>query len=437
MHIEEPSRSLISLTRLPVTNAVLAIALGFALTTISVQSAQAQTFTVLHNLNGLQDGYYPTSGVTLARNGDLYGTTQYSGLSGGDCYLGCGTAYRVARKGSGWIFTLLYSFAGGNDGGNSTARVIFGPDGSLYGTTSGGGGGSCEGGCGTVFNLRPPHASPNVLGNWTETVLYRFTGGDDGAPPEGADLIFDRAGNLYGTTFGGGTGNCQGGCGTVYKLTPSNGTWTESVLHNFTTEGGDGQRPWGGVIFDQSGNLYGTTTNGPFGTFGTIYKLIPAGLTWTEQILYTFQGTSDGEYPYSGLVFDQMGNLYGSTCCGGPGGIGRSSNSRLLETGRYPCCTATFGGYGGLYGSLAMDAAGNLYGTTSNGGAYNFGSVFKLTPGNGGWTYTSLHDFCSGGWPCSDGALPNGGVASIPREVLRHDGRRRNVDSGVIWEITP
>ena len=145
MHGKKPSRSLISLAPLYVTNAVLAIAIVFALVAISVQPAQAQTYTVLHNLNGLQDGYYPISGVTVARNGDLYGTTQYSGLSGGDCYLGCGTAFRLARKGSGWIFTTLYSFAGGNDGGNSYARVIFGPDGSLYGTTSAGGGGELRG----------------------------------------------------------------------------------------------------------------------------------------------------------------------------------------------------------------------------------------------------------------------------------------------------
>ena len=201
MHGEKQSRSLIFRTGSRAATAAMSLAFIVSLTVVLTQSAQAQTFTVLHSLDGLQDGYYPVSGVTVARNGDLYGTTQYSGLSGGDCYLGCGTAFRLAHKGSGWIFTTLYSFAGGNDGGNSYARVIFGPDGSLYGTTSGGGGGSCEGGCGTVFNLKPPpHATANVLGGWTETVLYRFTGGADGATPVGADLIFDQAGNLYGTT---------------------------------------------------------------------------------------------------------------------------------------------------------------------------------------------------------------------------------------------
>ncbi len=409
-----------------------------ALVLFATQSTQAQTFTVLHSLNGLQDGYYPISGVTVAPNGDLYGTTQYSGLAGGNCYLGCGTAFRLTHQGSGWTFITLYSFAGGTDGGNSYARLIFGPDGSLYGTTSAGGGGICEGGCGTVFNLKPPpHASANALAKWAESVLYRFTGGSDGGNPEGADLIFDQAGNLYGTTNGGGTGICQGGCGTVYELSPASGAWTESVLHNFTTEDGDGQRPWGGVIFDQSGNLYGTTTNAQVGRFGTIYKLIPAGLSWTERILYSFQGTSDGEYPYSGLIFDQTGKLYGSTCCGGPGGIG-TVYEFTPSSGTLSVLYSNFGGYGGLDGNLVMDAAGNLYGTTESGGAYNFGSVFKLTPGSGGWTYTTLHDFCAGGWPCSDGALAHGGVALDPQgNVYGTTAEGGTSYSGVIWEITP
>ena len=425
------SRSSIFLTRWHVTNHALAIAIGLVLTSFFTPSAQSQTFQVLHSLNGLQDGYYPISGITVARNGDLYGTTQYSGLPGGNCCLGCGTVFRLARKGSGWIFTTLYSFTGGADGGNPYARVIFGPDGSLYGTTSEGNG--------TVFNLKPPpRATANVLGGWTETVLYSFKVGADGATPVGADLVFDQAGSLYGTTDAGGTGNCQGGCGTVYKLTPSNGGWTESVLHTFTTQGGDGQRPWSGVIFDQSGNLYGTTQNGgAYHAYGTVYKLIPAGLTWTEQILYSFQGKDDGEFPYSGVIFDQAGDLYGTTCCGGSDGVG-TVYEFTPSSGTFTTLYSNFGGYGGLDGNLVMDAAGNLYGTTQSGGAYNFGSVFKLTPGGGGWTYTSLHDFCAGGYPCSDGALPHGGVAlDAQGNLYGTTAEGGTASSGVIWEITP
>ena len=177
--------------------------------------------------------------------------------------------------------------------------------------------------------------------------------------------------------------------------------------------------------------------NGPFGSFGTIYELIPAGLTWTERILYSFQGTSDGEYPYSGLIFDQAGNLYGTTCCGGPGGVGTVFEF-TPSNGTLTTLYSNFGGYGGPYGSLTMDAAGNLYGTTEEGGAYSFGSVFKLTPGSGGWTYTSLHDFCAGGYPCSDGAFPFGGVAlDADGNVYGTTTAGGTAYSGVIWEITP
>jgi len=158
--------------------------------------------------------------------------------------MGCGTAFRLAQKNSGWLFSQLYGFRGVNDGGNPYARVVSGPT--------------------AVSTVRLMAVVVEVVkegaarfqsetsatrhgqhsGNWTETVLYRFTGGSDGSMPAGADLTFDAAGNIYGTTTAGGTGNCQGGCGTVYKLTQSGGGWTESVLHSFITEGGDGLRPW-------------------------------------------------------------------------------------------------------------------------------------------------------------------------------------------------
>jgi uncharacterized repeat protein (TIGR03803 family) len=413
------------------------LALVFALAMVAAQSAQAQTLTVLHSFSGLGDGDYPYAGLSIDRGGNLYGTAFYGGPGMG-CYLGCGTAFRLAQKNSGWLFSQLYGFRGGLDGGNPYARVIVGPDGSLYGTTFGGGGGSCEGGCGTVFNLRPPqHATANALGNWTETVLYRFTGGADGGQPAGADLTFDAAGNIYGTTSGGGTGDCQGGCGTVYKLTQSGGVWTESVLHNFVTEDGDGLRPWGGVIFDQSGNLYGTTNNGGARlSYGTVFELTPSGSGWTETILYKFQDTTDGQYPYSGLIFDQAGNLYGTTCCGGSDGGGTVFELTRSSDWAFSLIYSFTGS--GPYAGLSMDAADNLYGTTNEGGAYNFGAVFKLTPSQGGWTYTSLHDFCSGGYPCSDGAFPMSNVVFDSQGNLygtTSEGGTYN--GGTAWEITP
>ena len=175
-------------------------------------------------------------------------------------------------------------------------------------------------GCGTVFSLRPPASACKTAScDWQETVLYRFMGGNDGAYPIFAELILDGMGNLYGTTSGDGGSGCFGnGCGTVYKLTSSDGGWTESVLYNFTG-GSDGGLPSAGVIFDTAGNLYGTTHYGGnlacnFGYgCGTVFQLTPSGSGWMEKVLYSFQGASDGASPVGGLIFDSSGNLYGST----------------------------------------------------------------------------------------------------------------------------
>ena len=173
-----------------------------------------------------------------------------------------------------------------------------------------------------VYSLSPPATGcKTALCPWTETILYQFTGGSDGSNP-GGNLTFDRAGNLYGTTpYGGAFGQ-----GTVFKLTPSNGGWTESVLHSFTG-GSDGEQPNGGVILDEAGNLYGTTwEGGGSGCWGpgcgTVFQLTPSGSGWKENILYSFQYGTDGGYPIGGLIFDPSGNLYGTTTSGGSGGGG-------------------------------------------------------------------------------------------------------------------
>jgi len=196
---QNPNRSIgISLRA---TSAALAIAL--VLTVVASQTAQAQTFQVIYNFPG-QAGAYPNAGPTIDKGGNLYGTTQFGGV-------GNGTVFRLKHTGSNWVFSPLYAFQGGNDGVAPVARVIFGPDSSLYGTTAGGGGSGCSGfGCGTVFNLKPPAtACKTSLCPWTETVLYRFSGGSDGGEPSYGDLVFDQAGNLYGTTYYGGDTNCD------------------------------------------------------------------------------------------------------------------------------------------------------------------------------------------------------------------------------------
>ena len=220
-------------------NPVLMLLMICCLTGVTSQVAQAQTYAVLHSFSGGADGAAPMSGLTPDAAGNFYGTAQYGGDPG--CG-GCGTVFKLARKNGAW----------------PAARVVIGPDGALYGTTTGGNGSSCSNnGCGTVFRLTPQATfCPTVSCPWVETVLYRFAGAPDGQIPGPGDLVFDQAGNIYGATRAGGTG----GWGTVYKLTHSNGTWAESVLYNFTGQS-DGAEP-NGVIFKNDGSLYGTAEQG-------------------------------------------------------------------------------------------------------------------------------------------------------------------------------
>ena len=410
-------------------------------TAIWPQSAQAQTYKVIYNFTGGKDGEHP-GGLTLDRAGNLYGTAWHGGYTGGDCggESGCGTVFKLSNKGSGWVLNPLYNFTGGNDGAYPTARVIFGPDGSLYGTTTEGG----DDDFGLVFNLRPPAtACKTVLCFWTETVLYAFTGGNDGAAPGTGALIFDHAGNIYGTASGRGSG----GWGNVYELVRSNDGWTLNVVYGFTG-GSDGGDPTSGVIFDNSGNLYGVTTErGDLGCglgvgCGTAFQLTPSGPGWIENVLYTFLDGSDGAYPFGGLIFDQSHNLYGTTCCGGSGGGGTVFMLTPSEGGwTFTLLYGFAGSGGGPTASLIMDNSGNLYGTTQSGGAHGAGSVFELTPGNSGWTYTSLHDFTGGS---TDGGNPRAGVVLDANGNLYGTapyggkfGCEQDRGCGVVWEVTP
>jgi len=429
------------------TTAALAMATVFALTFVLTHSAQAQTFKVIHNFSGGGDGGVPTAGVIMDEAGNLYGTTCGSlcGYGGGNS----GNVFKLTHKNSAWIINPLYTFSGGNDGGSPGATVVFGPDGNLYGTTYYGGGDGCGGsGCGTVFQLKPyPTACKTAICGWQETVLYRFTGGSDGATPGRGDLIFDKAGNLYGTAQGGGNqaGVCSeiGGCGVVFELTPSNGGWTESVLYSFTG-GSDGAAPPGGVIFNNIGNLYSTTTFGgnldcvnSWGLgCGTVFELTPSGQGWTENVLYTFQNGNDGRgWPYVGLIFDNSGNLYGTTVNGGANGGGSVFKLTPSNGGWTFATSFSFpGGFdtAGPEASLTMDAAGNLYGTTIGGGYSTNGTVFKLTASGGGWTYTDFYDF-SGEY---DGGSPQSNVILDANGNLYGTAVDGQNGSGVVWEIT-
>jgi uncharacterized repeat protein (TIGR03803 family) len=285
-------------------------------------------------------------------------------------------------------YTVLHKFTGA-DGRQPYADLILDGAGNLYGTTQAGG----PLRCGNVFKL-----TPNSDGTWTETVLHTFTG------PDGCNvlsrLIFDAAGNLYGTAY---TGGAQG-YGTVFKLTPeSDGTWSVSVLYNFCSSCAGGGNPGTTLIFDASGNLYGTTTSGYFSHLnGTVFKLTPnPDGSWTESVLYTFNRPVRNLPIPGGLIFDAAGNLYGTTQWGGkiqwgsvfklaPNPDGTWTMSVLHSFCSRKNCTD-----GALTGDgVIFDASGNLYGVTMIGGAQSQGTVFQLTPNpDGSWTERVLHNF--------------------------------------------
>lgn len=405
---------------------------------------QGQTYNILFNFNQGQAGSEPIAGVTLDAGGNLYGTTTFGGSMAGQCLnrSGCGAVYKLVHRGSGWTMMPLYMFQDGQDGADPWARVVFGPDGSLYGTTYSGGGSGCNQGydigCGTVFNLRPPaHPCVSVSCPWHETVLYRFTGGADGANPGAGDLTFDQAGNIYGTTMAGGSN----GDGTVYKLTRSGNTWSESVLHSFNGVQDGGRLPFGGVIL-VSGNLYGTTMCGSGGMCfgGMVYELSPSGSNFHS--LTNFNGWSFSE---ASLAPDGHGSFYGTTVSGGSGtcedqfednfGCGIVFHGAAESAfGDFPNSNPN-SGLAGPAAPVSVDAAGNIYGSTSGDGAFSGGNVFKLTFDGSDWTYATLHDF---GQVSNDGSFPSGNIAVGSDGTLYGTTRRGGTSqAGVIWAVSP
>ena len=397
---------------IPRAVAVAALALAIVLLPafVASRSAQAQTYTysLLYSFTGGTDGATPAAGLVQDAQGNLYGTAEF----GGDPACtpsGCGTVFKLDTTGKE---TVLYHFTGtGGDGANPVSDLVLDAQGNLYGTTEYGG----NLGYGTVFKL-------DTTGN--ETVLHSFNGVPDGRQPE-AGLVRDTQGNLYGTTYYGGSSKCYApiGCGTVFKVDT---TGKETVIYSFT--GKTGKFPAAGLVMDAQGNLYGTTRKGGGYNFGTVFEVDPAG---KEIMLGIFLGGryGDGAYPVARLVMDTKGNLYGTTAGGGPyrsygtvfgvvhynflgkpdglnpraglvldaqgnlygtttnGGTamrpGAGTVFKLDTTGKETVLYSfTFTSPSGVYpeGSLLLDAQGNLYGTTSGGGSYGYGTVFKLTP---------------------------------------------------------
>lgn len=398
------------------------------ITNVAVNCATSSEVVLYDFKGGTSDGgCYTTAGTLISHAGlvmdsagNLYGTTQFGGTNN------LGTVFMLTKGSSGsYTEGVLYSFRGGSsDGYWPAAGLILDSSGNLYGTTVLGGTGSCTysqtvASCGTVFKL-----TKGSGGSYTESLLHSFDGGvSDGATPY-SGLIMDSGGNLYGTTGYGGAGSCTDpaqptGCGTVFKLAPeSGGSYTESLLYSFEGGASDGNEPVAGLIADGGGNLYGTTAIGGsqgcnnFAGCGIVFQLAPDGNgTYTESLLYSFQGLpSDGAWPY-GLIMDSAGNLYGTTGEGGTNSYGtgtvfrlaKSSGGGYTEKLLYSFQAGSPGGFAPEAG-LIMDSSGNLYGTTQEGGVKGYGAVVELAPGSSGsYSESALYSFQSG---TADGALP-------------------------------
>jgi len=398
---------------------VLVLSCGFAVGRV--------TERVLYNFSNTLEGADPQAALIFDDSGNLYGTTPYGGM------YGYGTVFELTPNQDGsWTENVLYSFMDGSDGADPVCNLIFDAAGNIYGTTQSGGDAPFPDGDGVVFKL-----TPSDNGGWTETVIRSFEGRTDASHPA-SGLVFDPAGNLYGTTVLGGTQ----GYGTVFELTPNqDGSWTEAVLHSFKG-GNDGSGPLGSLVIDGSGNLYGTTASGGPKLAGTVFKLSPAGGgVWNGSLLHTFTGGNDGAYPTGALTFDADGNLYGATREGaipncGDGGCGVIFKlTPSLGEGRWNTFALhTFTNYGGFHpnGSLVFDAVGNLYGTTQLATGFLNGTVFRLSRRKNGGMAIVTYSFNG-----EDGNTPYAGV------ILDSKGRVYGTTDlggsgyGVVFRITP
>jgi uncharacterized repeat protein (TIGR03803 family) len=336
------------------------------------------TESVLYSFAGGTDGSGPYGAVAFNAAGDIFGTTQVGGTSSD------GTIFQLVANADGsWTEHVLYSFSG-SDGASPLGNLVVDSLGNLYGMTGGGG----INGQGVAYKLAPASGS-----SWTYTVIHAFTGGKDGSYPlYQSGLVFDHSGNLYGATSDGVDpwGDCNGqDCGSIIELTPnSDGSWNEEVIfrfHNATPD--SGRKPTGDLTFDSAGHLFGSAEGGG-SSYGNVFELTrnSDGL-WHEVVLHTFKGNQDGAYVTGGLVFDAAGDIYGTTALGEDedGACCFGQVFTLLPRTKGWAKYALWRFRGDWDGDnppagLIIDSAGNLYGTTQNGGHHGQGVVFEYLP---------------------------------------------------------
>lgn len=421
--------------------------------------SQAQTESILFTFTGATTGQVPNSGLVSDASGNLYGVTYEGGKQTRYCpnSSGCGFAFELSPNGSGgYNETIIWTFDDGPDGGNPRGNLIMDAAGNLYGVTILGGYRNkvCNSGsgCGVVYELSPGSSG------WTQTVLYTFLNAGDGNEPYGP-LAMDASGNLYGATEFGGTtscGNQSNPCGLIFELSPSgSGTWTETVLHNFTG-GNDGQNPFAGVVLDAAGNVYGSASGGNpalckvANACSVVFKLSNTSSGWKETVLHNFTDGRDGGTVSGPLTLDAQGNLYGtsslggSTTCGFANGCGVVFKLSPTVGGAWKETAFDLGGWDGASpeGGVTVDAAGNVYGTAALGGILSCGGagegcgvVFKLTPNSsGGWNPSVLHHFDAG----TDGEMPGSSLLiNAAGDIFGTTPIGGTDNDGIVFEIAP
>jgi uncharacterized repeat protein (TIGR03803 family) len=450
----------------PRTSALLKVVPLLALTVMlaPLSARAANNYKVLYAFKGGSDGNYPSGALVFDTAGNLYGTTVEGGGDQQSCSglgPGCGTVFMLAPGSNGkWNESVLHRFQTGNDSSDGSApngALVFDAAGNLYGTTVSGGGSEeqCSSGastgCGIVFKL-----SPKSSAGWKETVLYRFQVNAGGAGPNGG-LVFDQAGNLYGTAAA--AGNCCDpifgwGAGVAFQLTPGSGGWSENILHSFCGQKNcsDGNAPYSGLIRAPDGAFYGTTAYGGADQFpcynlgcGTVFKLTDTSDgSWSEQVLNEFIGR-DGVQPFNSLTADKDGNLYGTTAVEGAFGDGTVFKLAPTKDGRWNFSVLynfdiSYAGSGSYSTGVVFDSAGNLYGTvwgpeSGNCAGGGCGLVYKLEPRpRGPWKYSVIHTFQGG----QDGGDPTGTLILDKNDNLYGTAGFGGANGyGVVFEITP